>query len=152
MITCIRHTFAYEFPQDVRPSFPLRPVIELLTSITFPWRPKARQATRPVLLLDDPWVVKVYVVISASISLYLTDLTTTGFSHSTYHSSFYNLTRQVFSILPSGAWRVATRTTIEYRFRRRQLSTRRVWDRFFRLADARRSGEAERILISTLAV
>ena len=49
MITCIRHTFAYEFLQDVRPSFPLRPVIDLLTSITFPWRPKGHQATRPVV-------------------------------------------------------------------------------------------------------
>ena len=36
VITCIRHTFAYVFLQDVRPSFPLRPVIDLLTSITFP--------------------------------------------------------------------------------------------------------------------
>ena len=34
---------------------------------------------------------------------YLTGLTTTGFPHSTYHSSFFNLTRQVFSILPFGA-------------------------------------------------
>ena len=36
VITCIRNTFAYVFLQDVRPSFPLRPVIDLLTSITFP--------------------------------------------------------------------------------------------------------------------
>ena len=162
VITCIRNTFTYEFSQDVRPSFPFRPVIDLLTSITFPWRPKGRQATRPVVSPYTPrssaWRPLGRQGQRPDICLYLS---LSNRSHDYRISPFYLslLVLQPYATglsesrhSPFGAWRVATRTTIEYRFRRRQLSTRRVWDRFFRLADARRSGEAERILISTLAV
>ena len=88
VITCIRNTFAYVFLQDVRPSLLFLDDPRLVKQHVPLSRP-----IRPVLLLDDPWVVKAYILISTSISLYAIGLTTTGFPHSYYHSSFFNLTR-----------------------------------------------------------
>ena len=45
---------------------------------------------------------------------------------------------------------VATKKTIEYRFHSRLHSAPRMQDKFFRLAVARRSGKAERILVAAV--
>ena len=48
--------------------------------------------------------------------------------------------------------KVATKETIEYRFQSRLPSAQRVQDKFFRLAVARRSGKAERILVAAVEI